>query len=96
MKGINPNSPLEFDCTYSKQISNEIKIFSEDVSGVLSFQFLSEILLTHSEFTLTHHNYLCLSKINHNLGNLAFEGLVNIKVDCTAKDSVLLGYVFIS
>jgi len=47
--------PLEFSCKYSKQISNEIKIFSEDV-----------------------------------LGNVAFEGLVNIKVDCTAKDSVLL------
>jgi len=48
--------PLEFSCQYSKLISNEIKIFSEDVPG-----------------------------------NITFEGLVNIKVDCSAKDSVLLG-----
>jgi len=56
LKGMPPSVPLDFSCNYSKQLSNEIKIFSEDVKG-----------------------------------SLALEGLVNIKVDCVAKDSVLLG-----
>lgn len=56
LKGMPANVPLEFSCNYSKQLSNEIKIFSEDVKG-----------------------------------HLAMEGLVNIKVDCVAKDSALLG-----
>jgi len=48
--------PLDFNCKYSNQIANEIKIFSENVEG-----------------------------------RIGLEGLVHIKVDCAAKDPMLLG-----
>jgi len=55
MKGIDASVPLDFSCKYSNLMSNEVKIFSEDVQG-----------------------------------SIAFEGLVNIKVDCFAKDTAQL------
>jgi hypothetical protein len=95
--------PLDFSCNYSKQMANEIKIFSEDVKGKELFDYEdleSECLVSYwlcifHLMNLTFGFYFIPFSLCSCLGNLAIEGLVNIKVDCVAKDSALLGHEFI-